>query len=750
MVIMSVLLAFFQEYRSNRAAEKLNEMVRTTATVYRDKQTKEVDIKDIVPGDIVVINAGDIIPADMRLLYAKELFVNAASLTGESLPIEKFADTSHHHTTLDTMTFMGSSVVSGSGLGVVVKTGLSTQFGKISSTLATAATETSFERGIRQFTWLMVRIIVVLTSIIFLINYVTKGDAVQAILFGLAVAVGLTPEMLPMLVTVNLSKGAIAMAKKKAIVKKLNSIQNFGAMDVLCTDKTGTLTENKIILEKYCDVTGEDDMHVLRWAYVNSSYHGGLKNLLDRAILSHHEVGKISYLKVDDIPFDFDRRMLSVVIDVDGRHKLVAKGAPEEVFKRCTAYEYKGKRHPIHKGILAKLRQEFDSLSNDGLMVLALAYKDFRTPKHAYSKEDESGLTLCGYVAFLDPPKASAQKTIKALRDLGIEFKVLTGDNELVTKKICSEVGLDTKGMMTGDDIEALNDAQLRRIVDSTTIFARLGPLQKERVIRMIRQRGHTVGYLGDGINDAPALKAADVGISVNNAVDIAKESADIILLEKDLLVLRNGVVEGRKTFGNITKYIRMGASSNFGNMFSMTGGSFLPFLPMAPVQILLNNFLYDVSQVSIPTDNLDKEYLAKPRPWNIDAMKRFIYFIGPLSSIFDFITFGVMWFVFHASAPLFQTGWFVESLCTQTLIVHVIRTNKIPFIESRPSTPLLVTTLLVVAFGIALPFTPLAPLLGFVRPPPLYFIILAGIVVTYLALVWAVKGWMTKKYHLE
>jgi Mg2+-importing ATPase len=752
MIFMSVLLSFVQEYRSNKAAEKLRELVKTTATVYRDGQKKEVDIRSLVPGDVVVLNAGDIIPADLRLLHTKELFVNESSLTGESLPVEKFAQAQHHRkaSESDIVALMGSSVVSGSGMGVIVKTGIETQFGKISHELASASTESSFEKGIKSFTWMMIRVIVVLAGVIFLLNLFTKNDIVQSILFALAVAVGLAPEMLPMLVTVNLSKGAIMMARKKVIVKKLNSIQNFGAMDVLCTDKTGTLTENRIILEKYCDIDGHDDDRVLRLAYINSSHQTGVQNLLDKAILAHKEVGRLPYAKVDEIPFDFQRRIMSVVIEHDSEHRLVAKGAPEEIFKRCTHYELHGKRHAIHGKILAQLRKEFDVLSADGLMVLAVAYRDFETPKHAYGKDDEKGITLRGYVAFLDPPKASATKTLKSLSDLGIETKVITGDNELVTQKICKEVGLVSKGTVIGEQIAKLNDAQLRRIVEKTTIFARLNPLQKERVIVALRQNGHTVGYLGDGINDAPALKVSDVGISVNNAVDIAKESADIILLEKDLSVLKEGVLEGRKVFGNITKYIRMGASSNFGNMFSMTGGSLLPFLPMAPVQILLNNFLYDFSQLALPTDDVDKDYLRKPRPWDVAAIRRFMFFLGPLSSVFDFITFGVLWFIFHAQAPLFQTGWFLESLCTQTLIVHVIRTNKIPFIESMPSRFLLIMTILTVGIGIYLPYSPLAIYLGLVRPPPAYFIALAVIVSSYLYMVWKVKGWLIKKYQLE
>jgi len=755
MAIMSVLLSFIQEYRAGKEAEKLSEMVRATATVYRNGKAKEVKIRDIVPGDIVDLFAGDMVPADLRIASCKDLFINQASLTGESFPIEKVAEPIHPKSKtiseLTNIAFMGSSVVSGTGLGVVVKTGIATQFGELSRKLATIVIESSFDKGIRKFTWLMIRFMLFLVVFIFGINALLKGNFIEALLFSLAVAVGLTPEMLPMLVAINLSKGAIAMSKKQVIVKRLSSIQNFGAMDVLCTDKTGTLTLDKIVLERHCDVVRKEDDDVLRFAYINSFYQTGLRNILDRAILKHEKLKGPQYKKVDEVPFDFSRKIMSVVVEVDGKHIIVAKGAPEEIFKRCTKFELDGEILDMEDLILTDLKEEYNDLSAEGFRVLAIAYKDVENKKDVYSKDDEQGLILKGYVAFLDPPKPTARRAIEVLRSLGIEFKILTGDNELVTKKICSEVGLDVKGLVTGDEIEKISDGELKELVKTTSVFARLSPLQKERVIHALHENKHIVGYLGDGINDALALKASDVGISVNNAVDIAKESADIILLKKSLMALEDGVIEGRKTFGNILKYIKMGSSSNFGNMFSMTGAClFLPFLPMLPIQILLNNFLYDLSQVAIPSDEVDKEYLLKSRPWNVDYIKKFMIFIGPISSIFDFVTFGVLLLVFHASQPLFNTGWFLESLCTQTLVIHIIRTGKTPFIESKPSQFLMFTSIYIVTIGLIIPLTPLGKFFGFVTPPPTYFIALFFIVVTYLFLVQIGKKWFIKKYGYE
>lgn len=755
MAIMSVFLSFIQEYRAGKEAEKLSEMVRATATVYRNGKPREVKIREIVPGDIVDLFAGDMIPADLRVISCKDLFINQASLTGESFPIEKFAGAvqpkGNSISELTNIAFMGSSVVSGTALGLVVKTGISTQFGEISRRLATMKIETSFDKGVRKFTWLMIRAMLFMVLFIFSINAFRRGDFVESLLFSLGVAVGLTPQMLPMLVAINLSKGAIAMSKKQVIVKRLNSIQNFGAMDVLCTDKTGTLTLDKIILEKHCDVVRKEDDDVLRFAYLNSFYQTGLKNLLDRAILKHEKLLMGQFKKIDEIPFDFSRKIMSVVVEIEGSHRIVSKGAPEEIFKRCTRYELDGEILEMENFILADLKEEYDRLSADGFRVLAIAYKGIDTKKDVYSKDDEKELILKGYVAFLDPPKPSAKRAIQALGKRGIQFKVLTGDNELVTKKICSEVGLDIGGLVIGEQVDKLNDEELRKLVETTTVFARLSPLQKERIILALHENKHIVGYLGDGINDAPALKTSDVGISVNNAVDIAKESADIILLKKSLMVLEDGVIEGRKTFGNIVKYIKMGSSSNFGNMFSMTGGSiFLPFLPMLPIQILLNNFLYDLSQVAIPTDEVDREYLRLPRPWNVQSIKRFMVIIGPISSLYDFLTYGVMLFVFHASPELFHTGWFIESLCTQTLVIHIIRTGKVPFVESRPNRFLILTSILIVTIGLSIPFSPLAKPFGFVVPPPLYFVLLSFMVVTYLLLVQVVKVWFIKKYGYD
>jgi Mg2+-importing ATPase len=701
------------------------------------------------------LSAGDMIPADLRIFSCKDLFINQSSLTGESFPVEKTALPNQapegSTAAANNIVFMGSSVVSGTGLGVAVKTGLLTKFGELSRRVAAMVVETSFDKGIRKFTWLMIRIMLVLVVVIFLINATLKHNIIESFLFSLAVAVGLTPEMLPMLVAVNLAKGAVAMSKKQVIVKRLNSIQNFGAMDVLCTDKTGTLTLDKIVLEKYCDVIRKDDKGVLKLAYLNSFYQTGLKNILDKAVLKYEKILVGEYKKVDEVPFDFSRKIMSVVVETENRHTIITKGAPEEIFKRCTKYELDGEIVDMDPLILADLKSEYDYLSSDGFRVLAVAYKDFEDKKDAYSKNDEQELILKGYIAFLDPPKPTTKKTIDVLRSLGIQFKVLTGDNELVTRKICGEVGIDVKGLVTGDLIEKMSEEELKELVKTTSVFARLEPLQKERIIHALHQNNHTVGYLGDGINDAPALKAADVGISVNNAVDIAKESADIILLKKSLIVLGDGVIEGRRTFGNILKYIKMGASSNFGNMFSMTGASiFLPFLPMLPIQVLLNNFLYDLSQVAIPSDEVDEEYVRKERPWNVEYIKKFIFFIGPISSIFDFVTFGVLLWIFHASAPLFNTCWFLESLCTQTLVIHIIRTGKIPFIESKPSQFLLFTSIYIVTIGMLIPLTIFGKYFKFVVPPLSFFIAIVIITGIYLVLVQKVKAWFIKRYGYE
>ena len=765
LVLVSVGITFFQERKSNKEAEKLSELVRTNVTVYRDGNSAEIPIKELVPGDIVDLFAGDMIPADMRIISAKDLFVNQATLTGESMPVEKLTGNKKKTgaaADAENIAFMGSSVVSGTALGAVIKTGSYTQFGNLAVRLATMTVQTSFEKGVNRFVAIMIRAMVALVISIFAINAFFKGDLVEAFLFAIAVAVGLAPEMLPLIVTLNLSKGAIAMSRKQVIVKRLNSIQNFGAMDVLCTDKTGTLTMDQIILEKYCDVVKEPDEEVLKFAFLNSFYQTGLKNLLDKAVLnrSHGLKDELEkkYSKADEIPFDFQRRIMSVVVQSGGKYTLISKGAPEEIFKRCAKYELDGDLFDLEPLIMADLKEEYDNLSKDGFRVIAIAYKHIEYAQDKFSKGDESGLVLKGYVAFLDPPKDSTKSTLDQIKKLGIEVKVLTGDNELVTRKICSQVGLDIFGLATGEQVETLSDEELREIVKVTTVFARLSPVQKERIVRALHDNGRIVGFMGDGINDALALKAADVGISVNNAADIAKESADIILLQKDLGVLEDGVVEGRRTFGNIVKYIKMGSSSNFGNMFSMTGSSLLlPFLPMAPIQVLLNNFLYDMSQTAIPTDEVDSDYIKKPRKWNVQSIQRFMVRIGPISSIFDYLTFGLMWFVFGcnnaqdpAKVNLFQTGWFIESLVSQTLVIYVIRTGKIPLIQSRPSRFLVFSTLSVIAAGIILPFTPLASKLHFAVLPPKYFLYLAAMMVAYLTLVYFLHQRFIKKFGEE
>ena len=759
MVILGVVLRFVQEARADSAAAKLRAMISVHATVLRDGQAQEVPIGHLVPGDVVQLAAGDMIPADVRLLSCKDLFLIQGSLTGEAFPVEKFAAqedaAGRSPLELTNVCYLGTSVESGAATAVVVAIGLTTFLGGMSSAIVEDQEPTSFDRGMSRFTWLMIYFILVMVPLVFVINGLTKGDWKEAFFFALAVAVGLTPEMLPMIVAVCLTKGALAMSHKQVIVKRLNSIQNLGAMDVLCTDKTGTLTMDRIILEKHCDVVLKEDEEVLTLAYLNSHFQTGLKNLLDRAILQHTEVHAHpafpEYAKVDEIPFDFARRMMSVVVKTpQGAHRLVCKGAPEAVYQRCSRFALDGNLLPMDHMITADLQEEFNQLSADGFRVLAIAYRDLE-PKAAYSKDDEQDLILRGYVAFLDPPKDTARSAITALQADGISVKVLTGDNELVSRKICREVGIATDQVLLGSQVEGMSDGELTEAATKATLFARLSPAHKQRVIKTLQGVGHVVGFLGDGINDAPALRAADVGISVDTAVDIAKESADVILLEKDLLVLEEGVREGRKVFANILKYIRMGASSNFGNMFSVLGASvFLPFVPMAPLQILTNNLLYDVSQVPIPTDDVDPEQIARPRPWSMNAISRFILFIGPCSSVFDYTTFFIMLYVFGCwnpvNAPLFQTGWFVESLLTQTLIIHVIRTNRIPFLQSWASWPLIVTTAVIMAVGAWLPFSPIGPAFGFTPLPLLYWPLLTVTLLGYVLLTQTVKTWLFRK----
>lgn len=759
MVVLGVSLRFVQESRADSAAKKLRAMIKVTATVVRDGTPREVPLADLVPGDVVRLAAGDMVPADLRLLAAKDLFVVQGTLTGESMPVEKFEapESAALRSAIDlrNVCFLGTSVESGSGTGLVVATGERTYLGSLARGVLGQQVQTAFDKGVGRFTWLMIRFIAVMVPLVFLINGLTKGDWKEAFFFALAVAVGLTPEMLPMIVTVCLTKGAMLMADKKVIVKRLHSIQNLGAMNVLCTDKTGTLTADHVVLEKHCDVTLEDDNDVLDLAYLNSHFQTGLRNVLDRAILAHAEVEEHVALrehrKVDEIPFDFSRRLMSVVVALpDGRHRLICKGAPEEVFRRCPAFEHGGEVLPMEQVLIDDLRLEYEKLSADGFRVLAIAYRDFE-PKEAYSRADETELVLRGYVAFFDPPKDSARPAIEALHQHGVEIKVLTGDNEAVSRKICGDVGIPLRSVLLGGQVETMSDAELEARVEEATLFARLAPGHKQRVVAALQRKGHVVGFLGDGINDGPALRAADVGISVDSAADIAKETADLILLEKSLMVLEEGILEGRKVFANILKYIRMGASSNFGNMFSVLGASaLLPFVPMAPLQILTNNLLYDFSQVPIPTDHVDPEQIAKPRPWSMKEITKFIVFIGPCSSVFDYTTYAMMWFVFKAVTPanasLFQTGWFVESLLTQTLIIHIIRTNKIPFVHSRASWPLTLTSAAIMAVGIWLPFSPFAEALGFAALPHLYWPLLLATLFLYVLLTQSVKMWLLRR----
>jgi P-type Mg2+ transporter len=781
MVVFSTGLRFVQEFRSNKSALALRALVRTSTAVERAgdefepgstpaTRRREIPMDELVPGDIVYLSAGDMIPADVRLIAAKDLFVAQSSLTGEAIPVEKVdraqrPDSPVSLTELPTICFMGTSVVSGTATSVVVATGSNTGFGRMAKGLVGRRAETAFDVGVHKVSWLFIRFIAVMVPVVFLLNGLSKGSWLEALLFGLAVAVGLTPEMLPMIVTTNLAKGAVTMARRKTIVKRLNSIQNFGAMDVLCTDKTGTLTQDKVVLERHVNVVGEESDLVLNLAYLNSFYQTGLKNLLDVAVLDHAELKRElaidrAYGKVDEIPFDFNRRRMSVVVDHEHRdHQLICKGAAEEILaickyvrdeegeldRRADVVELEEERREDAKELVAELNE-------DGFRVVAVAYREFPTTHGAYTVADESDLILAGFIGFLDPPKESAGPALKALAGHGISVKILTGDNDLVTRKICRDVGLDVGHIVLGSELQGLDDAAIGAIASDHTVFAKLTPDDKTRIVRSLRARGHAVGFLGDGINDAGALREADVGVSVDSAVDIAKESADIILLEKSLMVLEEGVVEGRRTFGNTIKYIKMTASSNFGNVFSvLIASAFLPFLPMLPVQLLTVNLLYDFSQAAIPWDDMDPEYIRVPRQWRADDIGRFMIFIGPISSIFDVITFLVMWYVFGANSParqtLFQSGWFIESLATQTLIVHMIRTAKVPFVQSRATIPVLLTTGAIIAAGLVLPFIPLGSKLGLVPLSASYFAWLVVILLSYSVLTQVVKGWYIRRF---
>jgi P-type Mg2+ transporter len=765
MVVLSTLLRFWQEAKSNKAADALKAMVSNTATVLRrdDGKRIELPIKQLVPGDLIVLSAGDMIPADCRVLSAKDLFVSQAAMTGESMPVEKFALQQDAQTRnpldLENILFMGTNVVSGAATAVILTTGNSTYFGALAQRVtATDRATTSFQHGVNKVSWLLIRFMFVMAPLVLFINGFTKGDWTEALLFALSIAVGLTPEMLPMIVTSTLAKGAVFLSRKKVIVKRLDAIQNFGAMDVLCTDKTGTLTQDKIFLARHVDVWGEESDDVLEMAYLNSYYQTGLKNLLDVAVLEHVEVHRelkvgTAFQKVDEIPFDFNRRRMSVVVAEQGLpHLLICKGAVEEILSVCNSVRHGDTNEALTEELLARIRQVTAAFNEEGLRVVAVAARPMTAGRDTYSLADENDLTLIGYVAFLDPPKESTAPALKALKAHGVAVKVLTGDNELVTAKICREVGLEQQGLLMGNDIEAMTDAELATAVETTNVFAKLTPAHKERIVRLLKANGHVVGFMGDGINDAPALRTADIGISVDSAVDIAKEAADIILLEKSLMILEEGVLEGRRTFANMLKYIKMTASSNFGNVFSvLVASAFIPFLPMLPMHLLVQNLLYDISQIAIPFDNVDADMLAKPQRWQPGDVGRFMLFFGPISSIFDITTFALMWYVFDANTPdhqtLFQSGWFVVGLLTQTLIVHMIRTPKIPFLQSRAALPLMVMTGVIMAVGIFLPMGPLAHYFKLQALPSLYFVFLPVILLAYMGLTQAVKGYYIRKF---
>lgn len=787
MIVISTILRFVQERRSNNAADKLKEMVSTTATVFRiedeDDETiamyerqvnanlynavankVEIPIKQMVPGDIVMLSAGDLVPADLRILAAKDLFVSQAALTGESLPVEKFAkplkENNNNALELENMAFMGTTVVSGSARAIVLATGKNTIFGSLANrVISSEIVETSFQIGINKVSWLLIYFMLVMSPIVFLLNGITKHDWMDAVLFALSIAVGLTPEMLPMIVTSTLAKGAVAMSRQKVIVKRLDAIQNFGAMDILCTDKTGTLTQDKICLERHTNIFGEDYDDVLEYAYLNSYYQTGLKNLLDVAVLERTNFGDIpdlvkKYRKVDEVPFDFQRRRMSVVVsDKEENHILICKGAVEETLSCCTSAYHNENILPLSGELLAKLREVTGQLNADGLRVIAIASKNCPQGQQNYTVADEKDMILVGYIAFLDPPKETTKPAIEALNRHGIKVKILTGDNELVTAKVCREVGLNVEGMLLGSQIDALSREELARIAEGTTVFAKLTPAHKERIVMVLHEAGHSVGFMGDGINDAAAIRAADIGISVDSAVDIAKEAADIILLEKSLMVLERGVEEGRKTFANMLKYIKITASSNFGNVFSvLIASAFLPFQPMLPIHLLVLNLLYDISQIAIPFDNVDKEFISKPQKWDPIELKRFMLFFGPLSSIFDMATFAIMWFFFGANsmahATLFQSGWFIESLFTQTMIVHMIRTRKIPFIQSIASPSMIIMMIVILAIGLSFPMVHQFSIYMQMQHLPLsYFVWLVFLVGGYLWLTQFMKNIYTRKY---
>ncbi|HEX4875197.1 MAG TPA: magnesium-translocating P-type ATPase [Chitinophagaceae bacterium] len=740
MVLISVAIDYWQEKDARNAAERLKATVKSRVTVIREGIEKEVSPEDLCHGDIILLNAGKIIPADCRLLEAKDLFVNQSSLTGESFPCEKYAtdipDANEDLTTLDNILFMGSSVITGFGKAVVIKIGSETQFGKIASRLINVSEETDFSRGIRSFGFLIMRVTIILVLFIFLVNSLLKHNFLESFMFSLAVAVGLTPELLPMVMSVTMAKGSLRMAKQGVVVKKLTAIPNFGSMDVLCTDKTGTLTEDKIRLVKYTDPEGNSSEELLLLTYLNSFYQSGIRNPLDDAVIEFRSPSVAGWEKEDEIPFDFVRKRMSVVVKHNGRLLLICKGAPEEIMKVCKEDSLR----------LNMARQQYEALSAEGYRVLAVAIRDIE-PKVKYNKQEEQELKLCGFASFLDPPKQDADETIAALQEIGVEVKIITGDNHLVTQKICSEIGLPVKGIMQGFEMDHLTDDALQLRARNTTIFSRFSPEQKNRIILALKKFHHAVGYMGDGINDAPSLKTADVGISVNSATDVAKDAADIILTHKDLLVLRDGIIEGRKTFGNTMKYVLMGLSSNFGNMFSVAAATlFLPFLPMLPAQILINNFLYDTSQVTIPTDNVDKAYTQKPQRWNLKMIYQYMLIFGLTSSLFDFATFYLLFDVLEVTEAQFRTGWFMESLGTQILVVFIIRTSLVPFIESKPGKYLVISVVTCLAIGWLLPYTGFATYIGFSPLPASVILMLIGLILLYLFTAELVKRFIYRR----
>ena len=768
MVLLSAIMRFWQELKAGQATSALMKMVKNTCCVLRPDvdSVNETDILNLVPGDIVYLAAGDMIPADIRIVSSKDFFVSQSALTGESEPIEKtpqLSDTAFRNGSvleLEDICFMGSTVISGSARGIVFATGAHTYLGSIARTIAGVRATTAFDKGISKVSFLLIRFMLIMVPFVLLVNGFTKGDWFDAFVFAVSVAVGLTPEMLPMIVTANLSKGALRMSKKKTIVKNLNAIQNFGAMNILCTDKTGTITCDKIVLEKYINADGstDNDKRILRHAFFNSYFQTGLKNLMDKAILQHvkdlHlEHLKENYKKVDEIPFDFNRRRMSVVVeDRQGKRQIITKGAVEEMLSICSHTEVDGEVRPLDDELKKRAITISEDMNRAGMRVLAVAQKSFISKDHDFNVDDENDMVLIGYLSFLDPPKPSASEAIKKLYEHGVDVKILSGDNDAIVKTIGRQVGIDTTYSMTGAEVEAKTDEELKEIIPRCTLFAKLAPLQKTRIIRLLQELDNTVGFLGDGINDASALRQSDIGVSVDSAVDIAKESADIILLEKDLLVLESGVVEGRKTFGNIIKYIKMTASSNFGNMFSvMAASAFLPFLPMLPIHLLIQNLLYDISQTTIPFDKMDAEYLQKPRKWDASDLSRFMIFIGPISSVFDIVTYLVMWYVFGCTSPenqtLFQSGWFVEGLLSQTLIVHMIRTRKIPFIQSTASWQVMGMTMLIMFIGIVMPFTSFGSSIGLQPLPLSYFPWLIGILLSYCMLTQMIKKWYIKRF---